>query len=48
MKPEKVPSKRRSDRAVPTQEMRDKHTAAEKRIKQLERELKNRNEELDL
>lgn len=48
MKPRKPSPKRRPDRADPAQELKDKLTSAEKRIKQLERELENRNDELDL
>lgn len=48
MKPQKASPKRLPDRADPTQEVKDKLSAAEKRIKQLERELENRNDELDL
>jgi transposase len=48
MKPRKPSPKRRPDRADPAQALKDKLTAAEKRIKQLERELENRNDELDL
>jgi len=48
MKPAKASPKRRPDRTDPTQEVRDQLVAAEKRIKQLERELENRNDELDL
>jgi transposase len=48
MKPRKPSPKRRPGRADPAQALKDKLTAAEKRIKQLERELENRNDELDL
>lgn len=40
--------KRRVSRADPLRQKEDELTAANKRIKQLERELENRNEELDL
>ena len=39
MKPAKASPERRPDRTDPTQEVRDQLVAAEKRIKQLEREL---------
>ena len=48
MKPAKPSPKRRPDRADPTRAVQDKLTAAEKRIRQLERELDNRNDEIDL
>ncbi len=39
---------RRAKRADPTKEAEEKLAAAEKRIKKLERELENRNDEIDL
>ena len=48
MKPKSPSPKRRPDRADPTREAEDKLAAAEKRIKKLERELANRNDEIDL
>ena len=48
MKPKKPSPKRRVKRADPTQQAEDKLAAAEKRIKQLERELDNRNDEIEL
>ena len=48
MKPKPPSPKRRPDRADPTREAEDKLAAAEKRIKKLERELANRNDEIDL
>ncbi|PKG02617.1 hypothetical protein Y019_03960 [Alcanivorax sp. 97CO-6] len=47
----KMPSpspKRRPSRADPVKEAEEKLAAAEKRIKKLERELNNRNDEIDL
>lgn len=48
MKPQKASPKRRPDRTDPAQAVKDKLSVAEKRIKQLERELESRNDELDL
>lgn len=48
MKPTKPSPKRRPDRADPLRETEDRLAAAEKKIKKLERELANRNEEIDL
>lgn len=48
MKPEKPSPKRRPDRNDPLKEAEEKLAAAEKRIKKLERELENRNDEIDL
>ena len=48
MKPTKPTPKRRPDRADPTQKKDDELKAAEKRIKQLEKQLANREDELDL
>lgn len=48
MKPRKSSPKRRPDRADPVRAAEDKLAAAEKRIKKLERELENRNDEIDL
>jgi len=48
MKPSKPSPKRRPDRADPVREAEDKLAAAEKKIKKLERELANRNDEIDL
>lgn len=48
MKPKKPSPKRRPDRTDPTREAEDKLVIAEKRIKKLERELENRNDEIDL
>ena len=39
---------RRAKRADPAKEAEEKLAAAEKRIKKLERELENRNDEIDL
>lgn len=48
MRPSKPSPKRRPNRADPTQQKTDELLEAKRRIKQLERELKNRNDELDL
>lgn len=48
MKPEKPSPKRRPDRADPTRIAEEKLATAETRIKQLEKELANRNDEIDL
>ena len=48
MKPAPPSPKRRPDRADPLREAQDKLAAAEKQIKKLERELANRNDEIDL
>ena len=48
MKPTKPSPKRRPDRTDPTQKLDDELKAAQKRIKQLERQLANREDELDL
>ena len=48
MKPKQPSPKRQPDRADPTREAEDKLAVAEKRIKKLERELANRNDEIDL
>lgn len=48
MKPRSSSPKRRPDRADPVRAAEDKLAAAEKRIKKLERELENRNDEIDL
>lgn len=48
MKPEPLFPKRRPDRADPLKASEEKLAAAEKRIKKLERELENRNDEIDL
>lgn len=48
MKPSKPSPKRLKSRTDPTREAEDKLAAAEKRIKQLEKELANRNDEIDL
>ncbi len=48
MKPSKPSPKRRPDRADPVREAEDKLAVAEKKIKKLERELANRNDEIDL
>lgn len=48
LEPEKPPPKRRPDRTDPMKETEEKLAAAEKRIKKLERELANRNDEIDL
>lgn len=48
MKPATPSPKRRPDRADPLKETEDKLAAAEKQIKKLERELANRNDEIDL
>lgn len=48
MKPSKPSPKRRPDRADPAQQKTDELAEAKRRIKQLERELENRNDELDL
>ena len=48
MKPSKPSPKRRPKRTDPVREAEDKLAAAEKRIKKLERELANRNDEIDL
>ena len=48
MKPGKPSPKRVPKRADPLREAEDKLAAAEKRIKKLERELANRNDEIDL
>lgn len=48
MRPGKPSPKRRPNRADPTQQKTDELLEAKRRIKQLERELKNRNDELDL
>lgn len=48
MKPQKPSPKRLKKRTDPTQQAEDKLAAAEKRIKQLEKELANRNDEIDL
>lgn len=48
MKPTKPSPKRRADRTDPIQQKEDELAKANRRIKQLERELENRNDELDL
>ena len=48
MKPRKPSSKRRPDRADPAQKKADELKVAQKRIKQLEKQLANREDELDL
>ena len=48
MKPRKPSPKRRPDRADPTQKKADELKVAQKRIKQLEKQLANREDELDL
>jgi transposase len=48
MKPVPPSPKRRPDRADPLREAEDKLSAAQKQIKKLERELANRNDEIDL
>lgn len=48
MKPTKPSPKRRGDRTDPIQQKEDELAKANRRIKQLERELENRNDELDL
>lgn len=48
MKPETPSPKRRPDRTDPLKATEEKLAAAEKRIKKLERELENRNDEIDL
>lgn len=48
MKPIKSSPKRRADRTDPIQQKEDELAKANRRIKQLERELENRNDELDL
>lgn len=48
MKPDIPSPKRRLSRADPIRAAEDKLAAAEKRIKKLERELENRNDEIDL
>ena len=48
MKPTKTSPKRRPDQPDPTKAVELKLKEAEKRIKKLERELENRNDELDL
>lgn len=48
MKPSKLSLKRRPGRTDPVREAEDKLAVAEKKIKKLERELANRNEEIDL
>ena len=48
MKPAKHSPKRRPDQPDPTKAVELKLKEAEKRIKKLERELDNRNDELDL
>ena len=48
MKKEAPSPKRRPDRTDPVKEAEDKLAAAEKRIKKLERELENRNDEIEL
>jgi len=48
MKPQPPSPKRRPSRADPVQQKEDELTQAKRRIKQLERELENRNDELDL
>ena len=48
MKSSSPAPKRRASRADPAKEAEEKLAAAEKRIKKLERELENRNDEIDL
>lgn len=48
MKPQKPSPKRRPDRTDPVREAEDKLAKAEKRIKKLEKERANRNDEIDL
>lgn len=48
MKPTKPSPKRRGDRTDPIRQKEDELAKANRRIKQLERELENRNDELDL
>ena len=48
MKSSSPSPKRRASRADPAKEVEEKLAAAEKRIKKLERELENRNDEIDL
>ena len=48
MKPQPPSPKRRPSRADPLQQKEDELAKAKRRIKQLERELENRNDELDL
>lgn len=48
MRPSKPSPKRRPDRTDPIQQKEDELAKANRRIKQLERELENRNDELDL
>ena len=48
MKPVKPSPKRRANRTDPVRAAEDKLAAAEKKIKKLERELANRNDEIDL
>jgi transposase len=48
MKSSSPSPKRRASRADPAKEAEEKLAAAEKRIKKLERELENRNDEIDL
>jgi len=48
MKTEAPSSKRRPDRTDPVKEAEEKLASAEKRIKKLERELENRNDEIEL
>ena len=48
MKPQSPSPKRRPRRVDPTQQKEDELAKANRRIKQLERELENRNDELDL
>ena len=48
MKPKKPSPKRRPDRADPTQKKDDELKLAQKRIKQLEKQLASREDELDL
>lgn len=48
MKPRKPSPKRRPDRADPAQKKNDELKVAQKRIKQLEKQLANREDELDL
>lgn len=48
MKKEPPSPKRRADRTDPVKEAEEKLAAAEKRIKKLERELENRNDEIEL
>ncbi len=48
MKSSSLSPKRRASRADHAKEAEEKLAAAEKRIKKLERELENRNDEIDL